>query len=86
MMIKAYSSDGGTLRKVAGGVTVATGARNDWVHLRLVHDLSADTLEVYVDGKKKWSGSGGRGGSFNVKYGNYGTGAPAQVQWRNVSW
>jgi hypothetical protein len=25
-------------------------------------------------------------GSFNLKYGNYGTGAPTKVTWRNVSW
>jgi hypothetical protein len=86
MMIKAYGSDGGTLRKLAGSVTLVTGATGDWVRLRIVHDLSANTLEVFANGARKWSGSGGAGGSFNLKYGNYGTGAPTEVQWRNVSW
>ena len=86
MMIKAYTSGGGTLRKVAGGVTLASGISGQWVGVRVVHDLGANTLKIYIDGKLKWSGSGGDGGSFNLKYGNYGTGAPTKVQWRNVNW
>jgi hypothetical protein len=86
MMIKAYTGGGGTLRKLAGSVTLVTGATGEWVRLRIVHDLSANSLEVFVNGDRRWSGSGGDGGSFNLKYGDYGTGAPTKVQWRNVSW
>jgi hypothetical protein len=85
MMVKAYSSGGGTLRKLAGSVTLATGIKGEWVRLRIVHNLGANTLTIYVNGDRKWSGSGGRGGGFNLKYGNYGTGA-SDVQWRGVSW
>ena len=85
MMVKAYDSGGGTLKKVAGGVTLATGIKGDWVRLRVVHDLGDNTLSIYVNGDRKWNGSGGRGGGFNVKYGNYGTGA-SDVQWRGASW
>lgn len=86
MMIKAYSSGGGTLRKLAGSVTLASGVANKWVRIRIVHDLGPNTMSIDVNGERKWSGNGGRGGGFNLKYGNYGTGAPTDVQWRNASW
>jgi len=86
MMIKAYGGGGGTLRKLAGSVTLVTGATDDWVGVRIVHDLTENSLEIFINGDRKWSGSGGAGGSFNLKYGNYGTGAPTEVKWRNVSW
>ena len=86
MMVKAYSSGGGTLRKLAGSVVLATGIKGDWVNLRIVHDLGDNTLSIFVNGTRKWSGSGGRGGGFNLKYGNYGTGGGTDVQWRGVSW
>jgi hypothetical protein len=86
MMIKAYESGGGTLRKLAGSVELASGISNEWVGVRIVHNLDANTLRIYINGRLEWSGSGGEGGSFNLKYGNYGTGAPTKVQWRNVSW
>ena len=79
MMVKAYQSGGGTLRKLAGGVTLATGIKGKWVRLRIVHNLGANTLTIDVNGDRKWSGSGGRGGGFNLKYGNYGTGATGPV-------
>jgi hypothetical protein len=86
LMIKAYDNGGGTLKKLAGSVQLISGATNEWVRVRIVHNLNANTLTVYINGDRKWSGPGGKGGSFNLKYGNYGTGAPTKVQWRNVSW
>ncbi len=85
LMIKAFSADGGTLKKEGGSVVLITGAKGDFVRIKIVHDLSANKLTVSVNGDEKFSGSGGNGGSFNLKYGNYGTGAPTEVQWRNVS-
>jgi hypothetical protein len=85
MMIKAYGAGGGTLRKHGGSVTLVTGVANEWVKVKVVHNLGANTLTISINGDEKWSGSGGAGGSFNLKYGNYGTGAPTKVQWRNVS-
>jgi hypothetical protein len=84
MMIKAYGADGGTLRKQGGSVTLIRGISNEWVNVRTVHNLGANSLTIFINGDRAWSGSGGRGGSFNLKYGNYGTGAPTKVQWRNV--
>lgn len=86
MMIRGYGAGGGTLRKLAGSVTLAAGIGGDWVNIRVVHDLTDNKLEIWANGARRWSGSGGRGGGFNLKYGNYGTGAPTRVQWRNASW
>lgn len=86
MMIKAFDAGGGTLRKYGGAVELADGVEGKWVSVRIVHDLGANTLGIWINGQRKWSGSGGRGGGFNLKYGNYGTGAPTRVQWRNASW
>jgi hypothetical protein len=86
MMIKAFNADGGTLRKFGGSVTLATGITDEFVKVKIVHNLSADTMTIFINGKNAWSGGGGAGGGFNLKYGNYGTGAPTKVQWRNVSW
>ena len=69
-----------------GSATLASGISDEWVRIRIVHDLGDNSLEIYANGKLQWSGSGGKGGGFNLKYGNYGTGAPARVQWRDVTW
>lgn len=88
LMIRGNSSSGGVLRSPGGGPTYASGIMNKWVSLRIVHDLPGDSLTVDVDGRRAYSSNAkkGGGGGFNVKYGNYGTGAPTTVQWRNVSW
>jgi hypothetical protein len=86
MMIKAFAAGGGTLKKFGGSVTLITGVTDDFVHVKIVHNLEANTLTIFINGKNAWSGGGGAGGGFNLKYGNYGTGAPTKVQWRNVSW
>jgi hypothetical protein len=86
IMIRGYGTGGGTLRKLAGSVTLAAGIAGEWVNIRVVHDLDDNKLETFVNGARRWSGSGGRGGGFNLKYGNYGTGAPTKVQWRNARW
>ena len=86
LFLRASSAAGGTLKKYGGGNTVATGISGEWVPIKIVHDLNANTLKVWVRGSLKYSGSGGKGGSFNLKYGNYGTGAPTKTQWRNANW
>jgi hypothetical protein len=87
IMIRAYNSGGGTLRS-PGGATYATGVMNKWTNLRIVHDLPGDELSVYINGTRKYTTNAKKGGTggFNVKYGNYGTGAPTTIQWRNASW
>jgi len=73
LMIKGYGSDNGTLKKQGGSVVIATSCFGTTKRVNLVHDLNANTMAVYINGTKKWSGSGGAGGSFNLKYGLYGS-------------
>ena len=73
LMIKGYGSDGGKLEKQGGSVVIATSCFGTTKRINIIHDLNANTMAVYVNGTKKWSGSGGVGGSFNLKYGLYGS-------------
>jgi len=73
LMIKGYGSSSGTLKKQGGSVVIATGCFGVTERINLIHDLNANTMAVYVNGSKKWSGGGGAGGSFNLKYGLYGS-------------
>ncbi len=85
LMIKGYSSSGGTLKKQGGSVTIATGCFGKTERVNLVHDLNANTLTVYINGTRKWSGGGGKGGSFNLKYGLYGSfNAATKTIWSSV--
>lgn len=85
LMIKGYGANNGTLRKQGGSVTIATNCFGQTFRINLIHDLDNDTLTVYVNGTVKWSGSGGLGGSFNLKYGLYGSfNAATHTVWSNV--
>jgi len=85
LMIKGYGSSGGTLKKQGGSIVIATSCFGTSKRINLVHDLNANTLKVYVNGSLKWSGGGGAGGSFNLKYGLYGTfNAATKTIWSNV--
>ena len=85
LMIKGYGASNGTLRKQGGSVTLATDCFGKTFRVNIIHDLNADTLSVYLDGTQLWTGSGGVGGSFNVKYGLYGTfNASTKTIWSNV--
>jgi hypothetical protein len=86
ILIKAYSSNGGSLtgEKDANG-TLATGIYGKWTRINMVHDASAHTAKIYINGTQKFSGSVSSGTIYH-KYGIYGTlvNPTEQVQWRNV--
>jgi len=87
MALSAYSTNNGTIRKQGGSVDVATNAFGRDIRVNIIHDLDANTLTVYIDGKSAWSGGGGAGGGFNFKYGSYGSlngSTSAKARWQRV--
>jgi hypothetical protein len=85
LMLKGYGSSNGTLKKQGGSVVVATGCFGQTERVNIIHDLNANTLTVYINGSQKWSGGGGLGDSFNLKYGLYGSfTASTHTVWSNV--
>ena len=86
IFLRASSAAGGTLKKYGGGQTVATGISGKFIAVKIVHDLNANTIKISINGSQKINVAGGKGGSFNLKYGNYGTGAPTKTQWRDANW
>jgi MYXO-CTERM domain-containing protein len=88
LALSAYSRDNGVIVKQGGGVEVASNAFGRDIRVNIIHDLDANTLTVYIDGRSAWSGSGGAGGGgFNFKYGSYGSlngSTSARARWRNV--
>jgi hypothetical protein len=85
-MIRAYDSGGGTIRKIPGSVTLATGVHGRWVRINVIHDVGANVVRTYVDGALKASGDGEAPSRWYHKYGCYGTlrTGSAKVEWRNV--
>ena len=88
LMIRGFNASGGSLRSPGGGPTYATNILNDWVNIKIVHDLPGNKLTIFANGKQIKSGGASNDGTagFNIKYGNYGTGAPTSIQWRNATW
>jgi len=88
LALSAYSTNNGRIVKQGGSVEVVTSAFGRDVKVNIIHDLDANTLVVYIDGKMAWSGAGGQGGGgFNFKYGSYGSlngSTSAKSRWRNV--
>jgi hypothetical protein len=89
-MIRAYADAGGSLRKVPGSVLLAENIHGVWVKINVIHDIGANTVQTYVDGKLLATGDGeavnaGTDGWYH-KYGCYGTlrTGSAKVEWRNV--
>jgi hypothetical protein len=85
-MIRAYSSKGGSLRKVPGSVELATGIFGKWVRVNVIHDVGANTVKTYINGQLKATGSGEAPSRWYHKYGCYGTlnTSSAKVEWRKV--
>lgn len=83
LMIRAYAANGGTLR--GAGKVPATGVFGKWVHINVVHDATANKLQIYVGGALVASSSAVTGTHY-FKYGVYGTlqATNAQTQWQNV--
>jgi hypothetical protein len=85
-MIRAYDTGGGTIRKIPGSVTLATGVHGRWVRINVIHDVEANVVRTYVDGDLKATGDGEAPSRWYHKYGCYGTlkTGSAKVEWRNV--
>jgi hypothetical protein len=85
-MIRAYNSGGGTLKKVPGSVVLATGIHGEWIRLNVIHDVEANNVKTYVDGKLMATGPGEAPAKWYHKYGCYGSlkTESAKVEWRNV--
>jgi hypothetical protein len=85
-MIRAYNSGGGTIKKVPGSVTLATGVHGKWIRINVIHDVGANVVRTYVDGQLKATGDGEAPAKWYHKYGVYGTlkTPTAKVEWRNV--
>ena len=85
MMIKGFGSNNGTLRQEGSGATLATSCFGQTFRINIIHDVDADTLTIYMNGTQAWTGAGGAGGSFNLKYGLYGTfNSSTKTIWSNV--
>jgi len=85
IMLKGYGSNNGTLEKQGGSVVLTTGCFGRTLRINVIHDLNANTLEVYINGSKVYSGGGGAGDSFNLKYGLYGSFVnQTHTTWSNV--
>ena len=89
-MIRAYNEGGGTLRKVPGSVLLAQNIHGTWVKVNVIHDIGANVVTTYVNGRLLATGDGeavnaGNDGWYH-KYGCYGTlrTGSAKVEWRNV--
>lgn len=86
LFLKASPSLGGNLKKYGNGPVVAQGVLNKWVSVKIDHNLDKNSLAVYINGVKKWSGGASKNDfSGGFKYGTYGgTSRPVKVQWRNA--
>jgi hypothetical protein len=89
-MIRAYNVAGGTLRKVPGSVVLAENIHGVWIKVNVIHDVGANFVKTYINGKLISTGDGealnaGNDGWYH-KYGCYGTlrTGSAKVEWRNV--
>jgi hypothetical protein len=89
-MIRAYDEGGGSLKKVPGSVLLIDKIHGVWVKVNVIHDLPANQVRTYINGKLITTGDGeavnaGTDGWYH-KYGCYGTlkTGSAKVEWRNV--
>src|SRR3954454_1690145 len=85
-MIRAYADGTGTIRKVPGSVMIAANVWATWVKINVIHDVAADTVKTYANGKLMATGAGHAPGPWYHKYGCYGTvkTGTAKVECRNV--
>ena len=86
MMIRGYSSSGGTIRSVGTpSVTLATGIYGVEQRINVIH-YQGNRIELYCNGQLKGSGTDNEAVSNYWKYGCYGTltTGSVQVRWRQV--
>ncbi len=84
-MMRGYASDGGTIRTVGGGGTIATGVYGKEQRINVIHNQD-NYVEFYVNGSRKARFSENEAATNYWKYGCYGTlrTAGATVRWRAV--
>lgn len=84
-MMRGYSSDGGTIRTVGGGGTLATGVYGRETRINVIH-VQGSYIRFYVNGSQKASITDTENVTNYWKYGCYGTlRTPAvTVRWRAV--
>jgi hypothetical protein len=87
MMIRAFSANGGELRRAGGNKTLVSGIYGTWVRVNTVHNVETNTIDTYINGSRKDAGfyGGGRANHY-TKYGAYGSlrTPSAKVEWRSV--
>jgi hypothetical protein len=84
-MMRGYSSNGGELRTVGGGGTLATGVYGREQRINVIH-YQGSRVEFYVGGSRKQNVTDSESATNYWKYGAYGTlrtGA-ISVRWRAV--
>jgi len=89
-MIVAYNVAGGELRQHSYQNLGTTGVYGKWVRVNTIHNASAGTAEIYINGSRKGTMSGSWSGGpngFYHKYGVYnGSQHRPQAEWRNVKY
>src|SRR5687768_4561186 len=84
-MMRGYSSNGGEIRTVGGGGTIATGVYGSERRINVIH-YQGSRVEFYVNGTRKASITDSESATNYWKYGAYGTlrTGPISVRWRAV--
>jgi hypothetical protein len=80
-------NNAGRLYSVGDNGELATDVIGRWVRINTIHDVSAGTIQVYVDGALKVTKTGARQVAWYNKYGSYRLGSghgPITVEWRNT--
>jgi hypothetical protein len=78
LMIKAYGRDNGSLvvtRDTSRNLST-NGFAGGKIGIRLVHDVGAHKLSIFINGSQKWTGADAGTsykGGYNIKYGLYGS-------------
>jgi hypothetical protein len=91
LMIKGYGREGGSLvlTRNTGDNLITNAFKAGKIRVRLVHDVGAHRMTIYINGAQKWTGAdagSGYSGGYNVKYGLYGSfSAPTHTVWSNVT-
>jgi hypothetical protein len=91
LMIKVYGREGGSLvlTKNTADNLLTNAFKAGKIRVRLVHDVGAHKMTIYLNGAQKWTGAdagSGYSGGYNVKYGLYGSfSAPTHTVWSNVT-
>ena len=78
LMIKAYGRNNGSLvvTRDTSKDMITNGFNGAKIRVRIVHDVGAHRLTIYINGAQKWTGADAGTsykGGYNIKYGLYGS-------------